>query len=218
MAVPRHFHRDFPLTDWAGERSFPGSMKPLVSKAAQPHAFHRPLRRILSLGWTVIGLLCLESPHGLGGDGQSSTLLQPQDPTNFAAGVTVSPFAAGAFQSGTDGASAAGGGVNMEYFFTEKIGVGVNYAVYAFDDQVHTVSADLVLRYPVSKAVVAPYLLVGGGLATEGGGRQAVYRLGGGLDVSLLQSNLGVFADGIYNWVEGDKDFTIARLGVRLPF
>jgi hypothetical protein len=29
---------------------------------------------------------------------------------------------------------------------------------------------------------------------------------------------LGIFADGIYNWVVGQDNFTIARLGVRIPF
>ena len=27
-----------------------------------------------------------------------------------------------------------------------------------------------------------------------------------------------LFADGVYNWVEGDVNFTIARLGIRIPF
>lgn len=189
-------------------------MKPLVSKATPPHRASSPP----AWRWVFGAFACLGCGLLSGGDNSSAPLLQPQDPTNFASGVTASPFAAGAFESGDKGESAAGAGVGLEYFFTEKIGVGVNYAVYAFDDEVHTVSADVVLRYPVSKAVIAPYLLVGGGLATDGAGSQGVYRLGGGLDVNLLQSNLGVFADGIYNWVEGDKDFTIARLGVRLPF
>lgn len=196
-------------------------MKPLVSTATRGRE-HRPSTRFLSFGGRLLSAFACLSCVVLicaavqGADADAKSIVRPEDPTGFASKVSVSPFGAGAFQSGS-GDSAAGGGINMDYFFTEKIGVGVNYAVYAFDDEVHTVSADVVLRYPVSK-VVAPYLLVGGGLATDGNGTQAVTRLGGGLDVSLLQSNLGVFADGVYNLMEGDKDFTIARLGVRLPF
>lgn len=196
-------------------------MKPLVSTATRGRE-HRSSTRFVYIGRRLLSgcafLSCalLACGLGRGGDADAKSAIRPQDPANFASKVTVSPFGAGAFQSGS-GESAAGGGVNLDYFFTENIGVGVNYAAFAFDDEVHTVSADVVLRYPVSK-LVAPYLLVGGGLATGGNGTQTVTRLGGGLDVNLLQSNLGVFADGVYNLMEGDKDFTIARLGVRLPF
>ena len=164
-------------------------------------------------------VLKLTPTSGRSSDGISDKAPQiaPQNPANLSTGITVSPFAAGAFQSG-NGESAAGGGVSLEHFFTPKVGMSASYTVFPFDNVVHTVSADVVLRYPVSRLPVTPYLLVGGGVSTEAGDSQGIVRLGGGVDVNLLQANLGVFADGVYNWVEGDKDFTIARLGVRLPF
>ncbi|MEM0968188.1 MAG: hypothetical protein AAF191_18085 [Verrucomicrobiota bacterium] len=139
----------------------------------------------------------------------------PQDPTAFGSEVTITPFAAGSF---TGDSSAMGGGVGLDYFFTDKVGVGANYAVFAFDDEVHTVTADLALRYPISKAGLSPYLLLGGGLSTDGTDTNGLYRLGGGMEVRLLNSQMGIFADGVHNWVANDEDFTIARLGVRLPY
>jgi len=76
---------------------------------------------------------------------------------------------------------------------------------------------DVVLRYPISQACVAPYLVIGGGVQTNGQS-DAIYRLGGGLDVRFQPNGMGIFADGIYNWVVGQDNFTIARLGVRIPF
>ena len=91
----------------------------------------------------------------------------------------------------------------------------MNYAAFATESELHVVTADLALRAPQGN--LAPYLLMGGGLKTNGT-TDGLYRLGGGLDLRFQASGLGVFADGVYNWVEGDVNFTIARLGVRIPF
>lgn len=115
------------------------------------------------------------------------------------------------------GSSEFGGGVSLAYYFTPEVGIDASYGVFAFDDEVHTVSADVVLRYPISQACVAPYLVIGGGVQTNGQ-TDAIYRLGGGLDVRFQPNGMGIFADGIYNWVVGQDNFTIARLGVRIPF
>tara|TARA_R110002096_G_scaffold16106_32_gene55232 strand:+ start:6564 stop:7079 length:516 start_codon:yes stop_codon:yes gene_type:complete len=139
----------------------------------------------------------------------------PQDPESFAPGFEFGAYAAGALPNGSAG-DELGGGISMAYYFTENIGVDMSYAVFPYSSEVHAVTADLALRAPAN--CISPYVLMGGGLIS-GGTTDGLYRLGGGLDIRFQNlGNMGVFADGVYNWVEGDNNFTIARLGVRIPF
>jgi hypothetical protein len=140
----------------------------------------------------------------------------PEDPSHFGTGFELGVFGAGALPDGSASAE-FGGGVSLAYFFTPEVGIDASYGVFAFEDEVHTVSADVVLRYPISQASIAPYLVIGGGLQTNGDAA-TLYRLGGGLDVRFQPGGPGIFADGIYNWVVGQENFTVARLGVRIPF
>jgi hypothetical protein len=141
--------------------------------------------------------------------------VEPSDPEFFGEGLELKVFGAAGVPDSGD--AAGGGGVGMAYYFTPQVGIDASYTVLAFDDEVHTVSADMVLRYPVSQAGVAPYVVLGAGVVTDGEA-DALYRLGGGVDVRFQPGGMGLFADGIYNWVVGGDNFTIARLGVRIPF
>ncbi|MBU6300463.1 MAG: hypothetical protein KGS60_02830 [Verrucomicrobia bacterium] len=140
----------------------------------------------------------------------------PEDPSHFGTGFELGVFGGGAIPDGS-GSGEFGGGVSLAYFFTPEVGIDASYGVFAFEDEIHTVSADVVLRYPISEASIAPYLVIGGGARTNGDSA-ALYRLGGGLDVRFQPGGPGIFADGIYNWVVGQENFTVARLGVRIPF
>lgn len=161
-------------------------------------------------------LLALSLGLANGGDKASVLAPAPQDPSYFAPGFELGAFVAGAFPE--SGGDELGGGASLAYFFTENVGIDMSYAVFAFAGELHTVTADLALRYPISDGSIAPYLLLGGGVATNGD-TDGLYRVGGGLDFRLQgMGNLGIFADGVYNWVEGDSSFTIARFGVRIPF
>ena len=140
--------------------------------------------------------------------------MAPQDPLCFAPGFEFGAYAAGSLPS--NGSDELGGGISMAYYFTENIGFDLSYAVFPYDSEVHAVTADLALRAPAN--CISPYVLMGGGLISSDS-NDGLYRLGGGLDVRFQNmGNLGLFADGVYNWVEGDNNFTIARLGVRIPF
>lgn len=166
---------------------------------------------------TTLSLLCLLALQVFGGDPVAKEALTtaPQDPKPFASGLEFGGYAAGALPSGS-GSDELGGGISMAYYFTENIGVDLGYAVFPYESEVHSVTADLALRAPAN--LISPYLLMGGGLISSGS-TDGLYRLGGGLDVRFQNlGNMGVFADGVYNWVEGDNNFTIARLGVRIPF
>jgi len=113
-----------------------------------------------------------------------------------------------------------GGGIGVAYFFTENIGADFNWAVFDYNDAVSFVTADMVLRFPVKTACLAPYVIGGGGLVTDGNASVDVWRLGGGVDFRpAFLGNIGIFADGTYNWIGGSyTDSTIVRLGLRLPF
>jgi len=167
-----------------------------------------------SLATIVLSILAL---LGVAWSGDAGKNTIPENPSHFGTGFELGVFGGGAIPSGDSSNSAAGGGVSMAYYFTPEVGVDASYGVFAFEDEVHLVSADVVLRYPISQACVAPYLVVGGGVRTNGDSA-GIYRLGGGLDVRFQPDGLGIFADGIYNWVVGQDNFTIARLGVRIPF
>jgi hypothetical protein len=152
---------------------------------------------------------------GYAGDDKDTVVIEPKDPVSFASGLEISPFAAGAF---TENGDEFGGGIMLSHFFTESVGIDVSYAAFAFESEVHTITADLALRYPDSGAGISPYLVFGGGLRTNGS-TDGIYRVGGGVDFRPNGlNNLGIFADGVYNFVEGDDGFTIARFGIRFPF
>ena len=137
--------------------------------------------------------------------------------TAYDPGFELSAYIAGELPSGGD--DALGGGIGIAYFFTENIGLDVNYAVFDSGPVHHFVTGDLVLRFPIKSACIAPYILGGGGVLANSS-NESVWRIGGGIDIRpAALGNIGLFADGTYNWIGGDiSDTTIVRLGVRLPF
>ena len=142
----------------------------------------------------------------------------------FDPGVELSLFAAGIFPD-SDGYYEAddefGGGVGAGLFFTENLGVNVSYHAFNTDPSVeHYITADVVLRFPIHSACIAPYVFGGGGVVTNGG-TDGLYRAGGGLDIRMdAMGCVGIFVDGSYNWVDGDEhdDAVIARVGFKIPF
>lgn len=130
-------------------------------------------------------------------------------------------FAFGAFGGGFlpngEGEDELGGGVLAEYFFTPYIGLQGSYGIYATDSEHHQFDGSLIVRYPITSICVAPYLMVGGGFSTNSD-QQGDAHLGGGVEARFDSlSCLGVFADGAYHW-DDNGDFTIVRLGVKIPF
>lgn len=135
-------------------------------------------------------------------------------------------FAVGAFGGGFLGGDnptwddSLGGGVLAEYFFSPYLGVQLSYGVYALSSEQHVLDGNLVLRYPVRSLCIAPYLILGGGLNVDGR-TEGNFSVGGGVEARCPEiSCVGVFADGAYHWVPDnrDDDYTIVRLGVKVPF
>lgn len=111
-----------------------------------------------------------------------------------------------------------GGGVGLNYFFSRNVGIDVNYGLYATDKEHHQFDANLILRAPIDSLCIAPYVLVGGGVATNSVTR-GNYQVGGGLDVRIPSAScLGIFAEGAYHFSEEEPDYTTVRLGLRIPF
>lgn len=146
-------------------------------------------------------------------------VLPPPAPTCgcFGPGLSVDAFAGAIFnRNGGDGD--LGGGLGLNYFFNRNLGFNASYSVYDTSSQHHEIDGNLVLRFPIDSICVAPYVLAGGGYSTNGtsGGN---YDAGGGLDIRFSPTScIGVFAEGSYHWAASGDDYTLVRLGVRIPF
>jgi hypothetical protein len=136
----------------------------------------------------------------------------------FAPGFALGVFGGVILPEGS-GSDAGGGGVLGEYFFTEYFGIQGSYGLYATNSEHHQFDGSLVLRLPIRSLCVAPYLMAGGGLATNAE-TNGDYHVGAGIEARFPQFNcMGVFADAAYHFATDDgEDFTIVRLGVKFPF
>jgi hypothetical protein len=146
-------------------------------------------------------------------------VMPPPAPTGcecFAPGFTLGVFG-GAFIPDS-GDAALGGGLLGEYFFSEYVGVQGSYGVFATNSEHHAFDANLVLRVPIKSACIAPYALVGGGYGVNSV-NEGNFHVGGGIDIRLPSMGCkGIFADGVYYFPADSEEFTIVRLGVKIPF
>lgn len=134
----------------------------------------------------------------------------------FAPGFALAPFAGLILPDVGD--NELGGGIAAEYFFSEFIGIQGSYAVFATESEHHAFDANLVLRVPIKSACIAPYALVGGGYSTNSV-QEANVHVGGGIDVRIPSlGGKGLFADGVYYFPEDTEEYTIVRLGLKIPF
>jgi hypothetical protein len=134
----------------------------------------------------------------------------------FFPGLQVGAFASGYLPRGENEESAAGGGVNFTYFFTENIGLEYSYSVHATDSEMHINALDLIYRLPIGFTCWAPYVM-GGGAVYANSFTEGAYRLGGGLEYRL-DNCIAVFSDATYNWIQEEPDALQVRLGLRVPF
>jgi hypothetical protein len=133
----------------------------------------------------------------------------------FEPGGQFSLYAA-AFVGADDIDDSLGAGLAADYFFTRNLGVEGD-ATWGFaDSTIHTVNASAVLRFPITSACIAPYVLAGGGIHTDGV-TEGTFHVGGGLDVRLKDC-FGIFADARYTFAQETDDYTVIRAGVRMNF
>ncbi len=110
-----------------------------------------------------------------------------------------------------------GGGLGVNYFFLRNLGIGVDGSVRDADSALWTSSLSLIVRFPIESGnvCIAPYILAGGGIQTNGT-THGEYHAGGGLEFRLPEG-FGVFAEGRYFWAGNDEQVQ-ARLGFRVVF
>lgn len=155
--------------------------------------------------------------------GKGGKPVQPVAPLGcecFAPGFALGAFGGGYLPDTSAEDDVLGGGVLAEYFFTQYIGIQGSYGVFATGSEHHEFDGALVLRYPITSLCIAPYVLGGGGYSVNSDDK-GNYFVGAGIEARLESLNcLGIFADGAYHFAadSDDADYTIVRLGVKLPF
>ncbi len=144
-------------------------------------------------------------------------------PCYLAGELQVDLFGSANFDGGND--EFYGGGIGVNYFITQYIGVGASWNLidldgvlgHSSDTELHDSSVDLILRLPLGEeSCTAVYGLVGGGVLTNGD-TLGTYNAGLGLEHRF--SGFGLFVEGRQTWIpEADADFTSLRLGARFVF
>ncbi|MFZ4598282.1 MAG: hypothetical protein ACOYNN_06515 [Terrimicrobiaceae bacterium] len=176
------------------------------------------MKTILSL--TTVVLLSASSLFA--GDGKTfkdKVVVEPPTCLFRANEWQVDAFAAGLFsQSNRPG---WGGGLGVNYFFNEYIGLGVEQSVVGTRGETSrwTTAGNFILRYPICSLNLAPYALIGGG-TTYGQNRRGhgFGHIGGGLEYRVT-SNIGLFSDA--RWLyssEEPRSSVLGRAGVRFAF
>lgn len=115
-----------------------------------------------------------------------------------------------------------GADLDLTYFITRNIGVGVEQQWINDGRPIWASVANVILRAPLHEGSRwAPYLFGGAGAYyASGQGRFAVHA-GAGLEYRWTQK-FGTFVDGRYAWVDGNNDnipqFGVFRAGFRFVF
>lgn len=132
----------------------------------------------------------------------------------YGTGFEFGIFGAGIFPDG-DLEDELGGGISLGYYFTENFGLDFSAAGFATESEVQNYTLDAVYRFPLD--CIAPYILAGGGVHTNGQ-TEGLFRFGGGVDFRLFEGT-SLFADGIYTIPGGEvEEYTTARIGLRFAF
>jgi hypothetical protein len=109
-------------------------------------------------------------------------------------------------------------GIGVNYFFERFFGVGLDG--YIGDWRIGGVTDHLslsgILRYPLERGGLSPYVLAGGGRQWEPLDRWTAH-MGGGLEYRW-NPTFGVFGEGRYIWGTRRDDFGLIRAGVRFTF
>lgn len=131
-------------------------------------------------------------------------------------------FQVDAFYSGIIGTkgskvgTGSGGGVGLNFFFAKYFGIGYEAFWTGSGRGEHFPAAgNLFFRLPICSLNLAPYALVGGGVAFDGNPK-GYGNVGGGLEYRVT-NNIGLFVDGRYFYGETGNLANI-RSGLRFAF
>ncbi len=117
-----------------------------------------------------------------------------------------------------------GGGLNVDYFISPFVGfqASASWADPGTSEVWHNYVLDLVVRYPIESAYLAPYLFIGGGAILEDDAN-ILGRAGVGIEFRPTAS-FGIFADWCYNFPGGGggsddiEDYQMIRAGIKFGF
>ena len=171
------------------------------------------------IGVATLGILSVnagETYHQSSKQVDKNPPMPPAAVPCFAAGeVQLDAFAG--YVDPKMGDAGAGVGVNLNYFVTEMLGLGVGALWYDPGTVVHNAYANVILRYPFQDVCVAPYVYGGGGGHWDS---QAMWTAHIGVGVEYrVTPNVGVFADARYTWADEDEgQFWMLGGGIRLAF
>ena len=108
-------------------------------------------------------------------------------------------------------------GLGVNHFFTRYLGLGADaYTENENHSFVDNASANLILRFPIDKLHLAPYIYGGGGYQfdpTELKFAQA----GAGLELRFTKQ-FGIFVDARYVFTDEVQDLGVGRAGIRIAF
>lgn len=110
-----------------------------------------------------------------------------------------------------------GAGVGLNYFFNRNIGLGADaYTENTAHSFVDNTSLNLIVRFPIDSAHIAPYIYGGAGRQFDPS-ELWFGQAGAGLEVRFTRQ-VGIFADARYVFTDETANFGVGRLGVRLAF
>jgi len=114
-----------------------------------------------------------------------------------------------------------GGGVGLNYFFTQYIGLGADFNISSKPDDLtlmDQVTGDVVARLPIGNSGLAPYLIGSGGRAMS---PNYSWVYGGGVGLEMrVNPTTGFFSDARFLWSERSTEDNrlLLRAGVRVVF
>lgn len=115
-----------------------------------------------------------------------------------------------------DPESGMGGGIGLTHFYTRAFGTSVRAYWWDTESVVHSATASAIVRYPMERLCIAPYVMggVGGHFDSV---NQISGHIGGGLEYRLT-NRLGLIADYTYTITDETADWGVFSLGVRIKF
>lgn len=112
-----------------------------------------------------------------------------------------------------------GAGIGVNYFFNRYVGLGLEGYGWKGDGLISSVGGNIMLRYPIEKWRLAPYVIAGIGGNFDADNTEDQINASGGLGVEYrVTKNWGVFTDSRYVLTDVSNDYVVTRLGVRFTF
>ena len=108
-----------------------------------------------------------------------------------------------------------GGGLGLNYFVNRYFGIGADSYLEEWKWP-YRVNGSAILRLPIDRAGLAPYIFGGGGREFKYAPQWTLHA-GGGLEIRVNQ-HTGFFADGRRVFADKTPDYTLVRFGMRLGF